>query len=193
MTQRQVGELLDAGDRQLGVVELVNDLQDRVALTEHRRQRVELGRRRPAARHRPVVLVDVDEAGAQADRAGVETHAQQVAHRGDLVRGCGPLLGVRAHHVHAQHRVTDERCDVQCDVLGQRVEPTAEALTPPPVDPGIERGLGHLLDQAEHAAERVALSARSGASDSEQLPGTTVVTPCSIAGNAYGSKHSWAS
>lgn len=36
-------------------------------------------------------------------------------------------------------------------------------------------------------------SARSGASDSEQLPGTTVVTPCSIAGNAYGSKHSWAS
>ena len=36
-------------------------------------------------------------------------------------------------------------------------------------------------------------SARSGASDSEQLPGTTVVTPCSIAGNAYGSKHSCAS
>ena len=36
-------------------------------------------------------------------------------------------------------------------------------------------------------------SARRGASDNEQLPGTTVVTPCSIAGNAYGSKQSWAS
>jgi hypothetical protein len=36
-------------------------------------------------------------------------------------------------------------------------------------------------------------STRSGASDSEQLPETTVVTPCSSAGNAYGSKHSWAS
>ena len=36
-------------------------------------------------------------------------------------------------------------------------------------------------------------SMRNGASDSEQLPGTTVVTPCSSAGKAYGSQNSCAS
>ena len=39
----------------------------------------------------------------------------------------------------------------------ERVEPLAEAFAPAPVDAGIERGLGHLLDQSEHATERIAL------------------------------------
>ena len=194
MAQRQVGQLLDAGDRQLGVVELVDDLQDRVALAEHGRQRVELVGSGPAAGYRAVGLVDVDEARAQADRAGVEARPQQVGHRGDLVGGRRPLLGVRAHHEHAQHRVTDEGSDVQRDVLRQRVEPATEAFTPAPVDAGVEGRFGHLLDQAEHAAEGGSRGRpAAGASDSEQLPGTTVVMPCSMAGNAYGSKHSWAS
>ena len=68
-----------------------------------------------------------------------------------------PHLGVGAHHEHAQHRVADERRDVQRDVLRQRVEPAAEPFTPAPVDAGVEGRFGHLLDQAEHAAERVSL------------------------------------
>jgi hypothetical protein len=44
MAQRQLGQLLDAGDGELGVVELVDDLQHGIALAEHGRQRVELGR-----------------------------------------------------------------------------------------------------------------------------------------------------
>ena len=149
--------MLDAGDGELGVVELVHDLEHRIALAEHRRQRVELGRRCPSAGHRAVGLVDVDEAGAQAHGAGVEAHPQQVGHGTDLVGGGRPHLGLGAHHVHAQHRVADQRRHVQRDVLGQRVEPAAEPFTPAPVDPGVERSCGHLLDQAEHAAEGIAL------------------------------------
>jgi hypothetical protein len=85
VAQRQVGELFDAGDREVGVEELVDDLEDCGLLAEHGGECVEFGRRRPAARHRPVGLVDVDEAGRQADGAGVEAHAQEVGHRTGLL------------------------------------------------------------------------------------------------------------
>ena len=129
----------------------------------------------------------------QADGAGVEAHAQEVGHGADLVGGRRALLGVGAHHVHAQHRVADERRDVERDVLGERVEPAAEALAPRQSTPASNAASGISSIRRNMRLNASRWSARSGASDSEQLPGTTVVTPCSSAGKAYGSKQSCAS
>ena len=157
MAQRQFGELLDAGHGEVRVVELVDDLEDGAAFSEHGGQRIELGGRGPPARHRAVGLVDVDEAGRQTHGAGVEALPEERGHGADLVGRGWTRLGLGSHHVHPQHGVADERRHIEGDVGGEHVEPGAEALAPAPVDTSIEGGFGHLLDETEHAAERVAL------------------------------------
>ena len=93
MRQRQLGELVDAGDGDVDVVELGHDLQHPAGFAEHRAQPVQLLEGGETAGHRPTVRVDVDEAGRQADRAGLEAVPQQIAHGGDLVGARGALLG----------------------------------------------------------------------------------------------------
>jgi hypothetical protein len=157
--QRERGELVDARDRELGVEELVHDLQDLAVLREHAAERVELGGVAPAARHWAQALVHVDERGAEADATALERLVEHAAHRGDLVGGGDALIRGIAHHEHADHAVADERRDVDAEPLfGEGLRPRREALAPGPVDADAEVFRRHLLDLAEHADERVALA-----------------------------------
>ena len=163
---RQVGHHLDARHSEAGVEELVHDLEHPALLAEHRAQRLQLGVGRPTARHRVHGRVDVDEACREPHGPGVETFAQHVAHACHLVGGCRPA-GVVAEHEQAKHRVTDERRNVGGDVLADRLDHPAKTLAPTPVHPGVEGCLGHLLDEAEHRAEVLALR-RSNRGEAER-------------------------
>jgi hypothetical protein len=130
VAQRQVGELLDAGDREVGVEELVDDLQHGVALAEHGRQRVELlgpAQRLGTGRYVSSMSTKLVLTGRRPRRRGRRAAGRTSP---DLVGGGGAAPARRAHHEHAQHRVADERRDVQRDVAGERVEPAAEASRP---------------------------------------------------------------
>ncbi len=86
MLERQLGQLVDAGDGDVGVVELRHDLQHAAVLAQHGAEGVQLLELGEAAGHRPAVLVHVDEAGGEAHGAGLQAFAQQGLHGGDLGR-----------------------------------------------------------------------------------------------------------
>ena len=143
-----------------------------------------------AAGHRVPVAVLVDERRRQPERAGRERVGE---HRGEpvaLVGRGGAVPRLVAHHVDAQVRVADERGDVHRGaVRPQRVAPLGVRL-PRPRDPGRERVDGDVLDEPEHVAgARRGRRRAPGVSESEQLPVTTVVTPCCGIGSTSGSHH----
>ncbi len=154
--QRQLGQLVDAGDGDVGVVELRHDLQHAAELAEHGRERVELGEVGEAAGHRPGVLVDVDEAGRKAHRAGLQALAQQVLHRLDLV---GRAARWFASGPMTQSRITlwpTSGRDVDGQALLQRLAVAGEVL-PRPLERVGEGGGRHLLDLLEHADQGLAV------------------------------------
>ena len=136
------------------------------------------------------VLLDVDVARRQADGAGVEALAQQVAHRRDLLRGRRPRGRRRPSRTGA---APSDRRAARRSARGSSASASshaAERLAPAPVD-ALRRTRPRASPRSAGTCAQNAVAlvgAAPGARLSEQLPVTTVVMPCSIAGNAYGSK-----
>ena len=184
---RQVAQHLHSRHGQVGVEELVDDLQHAAALAQHSAQRLELGVLGEAAGNGQHVVLDIDVAGRQADSAGLEARPQQVAHRGDLVGG-GGAAGVVAHHVQPDDRVPDQWCHVQGDVVGNASSIASKPSPHCQWTPSANAASGISSISRNMRENRSRCSVRTGAMLSEQFPVTTVVTPCSMDGNAYGSK-----
>ena len=156
MLQRQLGELIHAGDGEVRVVELGDHLQHAPEFAKHRSKRVELFLVCPTTGYRQRLRVDVDEAGAQADRACFETRSQHPLHRRDFVRGRRALLRRIAHHPQPDHAVSNQRCNVDGKILRERIAITREAL-PGPFECLRERGIRQFFNLLKHTDETVAM------------------------------------
>jgi len=140
MLQAQLGQLVDPGDGDVGVVELRHDLQHPAELAQHGAQGVQLGKLGEAAGHGPCVLVHVDKAGRQADGPGLQALAQHALHGGDLVGPRRALVGLRAHHPDPDDAVPHQGGDIDGQPLFQGA-PIAFPVLPGPVEGECE-GLG---------------------------------------------------
>ena len=144
-----------------------------------------------ATRHCVTVTVLVDERGRQAERAGGERLGQHLRQLRPLVGRGGAGPGVVAHHVDPEVGVADQRGDVDRGAVAtQRVAPlarTTPTLHGMPVV-NASTGMSSMKPNTSLAATRS--GARTGVSESEQLPVTTVVTPCWGIGSTSGSHHS---
>ena len=125
----------------------------------------------------------VDEAGGEADRAGLQRFGEQPAHGADLRLRRGAAFV--AHHLGAQTPEPGQRGDV--------------AGGPRDVD-GVEvlgGGVPAATELLDAGTRDVARSARFalGHAEAPQLPATTVVTPCrralSIHGSVKGARSEW--
>ena len=158
MRQRKLGQLIDTGDGDVGVVELRHHLQHPAAfLAQHLAQGVQLLELCETAGHRVAVGVHVDEAGGQADGAVAQALAQQGLHGRDLVGRRGALLGVGAHDPKPDHAVAYQGRDVDRQV-GLDGGAVAGEVLPGPLGVLLGEGLGgHFLDLLEHADHDVAV------------------------------------
>ena len=102
-------------------------------------------------------------------------------------RGSSPITYIRS-----------TECPTRAPTLRARSSATASSI-PPNDSPQrqstpLSNAASGISSMSRNIREnRSRWAGRTGARLSEQLPVTTDVTPCSIAGKAYGSKHSWAS
>ena len=106
--------------------------------------------------------------------------------------GGGALLALVAHHVIAHRRVADQIADIDAEMAVEPVHVLRERL-PIELDRVRAPPSGSLRHRRGTRRRRFALPGRTGASDSEQLPKTTVVAPWSGENEQSGSQVTCAS
>ncbi len=187
--RRQVAEHLDAGDRQVGVVELVDDLQHAAALAEHGAQRLAARRARPSGTA-PGACPPRCRRSSSTGRRRRRRGSRAAGRTSPRSRRPSPAGGRRRPSrtgAAPSGRRAARRSARGSPASG--VDHAVERLAPAPVD-ALRRtppsGISSIRRNMRR--EAVAVRRRTGARLSEQLPVTTVVMPCSIAGKAYGSK-----